>query len=76
MGRGSGHLALDLIIERRYHLVHSKLSDDPNSGVISFEVDKVSTLDCNSRYSSEIEVGGMPWLVVYKQFTVKISICS
>ncbi|GMT01659.1 hypothetical protein PENTCL1PPCAC_23833, partial [Pristionchus entomophagus] len=36
-------------------------SDDHNSGVIRFEVDKVSTLDFEGRFSPELEVGGVPW---------------
>ncbi|GMR54746.1 hypothetical protein PMAYCL1PPCAC_24941, partial [Pristionchus mayeri] len=37
--------------------------DNSHSGVIRFEVDKVSTLNFNGQDSPEIEVGGVPWKV-------------
>ncbi|GMS85601.1 hypothetical protein PENTCL1PPCAC_7776, partial [Pristionchus entomophagus] len=37
------------------------LSDSSSSGVIRFEVDEVSTLKDDCRFSPEIEVGGVPW---------------
>ncbi|GMT01658.1 hypothetical protein PENTCL1PPCAC_23832, partial [Pristionchus entomophagus] len=41
----------------------SVVANDPLSGVIRIEVDNVSALDLNGRYTPEHEVEGVPWRV-------------